>query len=122
MTERGQVDQCSVGTSADRRFNQEIRSGKQAGLRRQRLGVCAFTLWAWLAPDAAQKAIFGATGTCRMGSNDDDMSPLDPQLRVKGINNLRVADASVMPQLTAVNPNITCMLIGERAAQLIAGE
>lgn len=60
MTERGQVDQCSVGTSADRRFNQEIRSGKQAGLRRQRLGVCAFTLWAWLAPDAAQKAIFGA--------------------------------------------------------------
>lgn len=84
--------------------------------------VCAFTLWAWLAPDAAQKAIFGATGTCRMGSNDDDMSPLDPQLRVKGINNLRVADASVMPQLTAVNPNITFMLIGERAAQLIAGE
>lgn len=66
--------------------------------------------------------VYHPAGTCRMGSNDDDMSPLDPQLRVTGINNLRVADASVMPQLTAVNPNITCMLIGERTAQLIAGE
>ena len=57
-----------------------------------------------------------------MGSDDDEMSPLDPELRVKGTKNLRVADASVMPQIVAINPNITCYVIGERAAQLIAGE
>jgi choline dehydrogenase-like flavoprotein len=57
-----------------------------------------------------------------MGAEDDVMSPLDPQLRVKGVEGLRVVDASVMPQLTAVNPNITCMLIGEKAADLIRGE
>ena len=64
--------------------------------------------------------VYHPAGSCRMGSADDDMSPLDPELRVKGVNRLRVADASVMPQLTAVNPNITCMMIGERAAQLVA--
>jgi choline dehydrogenase-like flavoprotein len=57
-----------------------------------------------------------------MGSVDDDMSPLDPQLRVKGTHNLRVVDASAMPQLTAVNPNITVMLMGERAADLIKAD
>ena len=40
----------------------------------------------------------------------------------KFVKNLRVADASVMPQIVAINPNITCYVIGERAAQLIAGE
>ena len=50
------------------------------------------------------------------------MSPLDPQLRVKGVTGLRVVDGSVMPQLTAVNPNITTMLIGERASDLIKAD
>lgn len=54
-----------------------------------------------------------------MGSDDDEMAPLDSELKVKGVSGLRVVDASVMPQLVAVNPNITCMVIGERAAQLI---
>ncbi len=54
-----------------------------------------------------------------MGAADDEMSPLDPQLRVKGVTGLRVVDGSVMPQLVAVNPNITTMLIGERASDLI---
>ena len=66
--------------------------------------------------------VYHPVGTVRMGSDDDEMSPLDPQLRVKGVKNLRVADASVMPQIVAINPNITCYVIGERAAQLIAGE
>ena len=65
--------------------------------------------------------VYHPAGTVRMGSNDDEMAPLDPELRVKGTTGLRVADASIMPQLTAVNPNITCYLIGERAAQLISG-
>lgn len=65
--------------------------------------------------------VYHPAGTVRMGDPGDTMSPLDPQLRVKGVQGLRVVDASVMPQLTAVNPNITCMLIGERAADLIRG-
>lgn len=66
--------------------------------------------------------VYHPAGSCRMGAVDDEMSPLDPQLRVKGIEGLRVADASVMPQLVAVNPNITCMLIGERASDLIKAD
>ena len=63
--------------------------------------------------------VYHPAGTVRMGAADDAMSPLDPQLRVKGVTGLRVADASVMPELTTVNPNITTMMIGERAAELI---
>ena len=55
----------------------------------------------------------------RLGAADDDSSPLDPERRVKGVTGLRVADASVMPELVTVNPNITTMMIGERCAQLI---
>ena len=57
-----------------------------------------------------------------MGAMDDEMSPLDPELRVKGVTGLRVADASVMPEHVTVNPNITVMMIGERCADLIKAE
>jgi choline oxidase len=63
--------------------------------------------------------VYHPAGSCRMGAIDDEMSPLDPQLRVKGVSGLRVVDASAMPQLVAVNPNITTMLMGERASDLI---
>ena len=63
--------------------------------------------------------VYHPAGSCRMGAAEDEMSPLDPQLRVKGVSGLRVVDASAMPQLTSVNPNITVMLMGERAAELI---
>jgi choline oxidase len=63
--------------------------------------------------------VYHPAGTVRMGAVDDDLSPLDPSLRVKGVAGLRVADASVMPELTTVNPNITTMMIGERCADLI---
>jgi choline oxidase len=66
--------------------------------------------------------VYHPAGSCRMGAPDDEMSPLDPQLRVKGVAGLRVADASVMPELVTVNPNITVYMIGERAAELIAAD
>ncbi|MDN5742823.1 MAG: GMC oxidoreductase, partial [Yaniella sp.] len=66
--------------------------------------------------------VYHPAGSCRMGPVDDEMSPLDPQLRVKGTKGLRVVDASAMPQLPAVNPNITVMLMGERAADLIKAD
>ncbi len=61
-------------------------------------------------------------GSVRMGADDDAMSPLDARLRVKGVTGLRVADASVMPEHVTVNPNITCFMIGEKAAQLILAD
>ncbi|NNG39554.1 choline oxidase [Flexivirga sp. ID2601S] len=64
--------------------------------------------------------VYHPAGTVRMGAADDADSPLDPQLRVKGVQGLRVADASVFPEHTTVNPNITTMMVGERCAQLIA--
>lgn len=56
-------------------------------------------------------------GTCKMGI--DDLAVVDPELRVHGIRNLRVADASIMPTITTGNTNAPSMMIGERAAELI---
>ena len=56
-------------------------------------------------------------GSCRIGS--DAMAVVDPALRVHGIERLRVADASVMPAITNGNINAPCMMIGERAADLL---
>jgi choline dehydrogenase len=61
--------------------------------------------------------VFHAVGTCRMGT--DDRSVLDPQLRVRGVENLRVIDASVMPRITSANTNASSLMIGERGAALI---
>jgi choline dehydrogenase len=57
--------------------------------------------------------------TARMGPDGDPGAVVDPQLRVRGVAGLRVADASVMPFLPAINPNITVMMIGEKAADLL---
>jgi choline dehydrogenase-like flavoprotein len=58
-------------------------------------------------------------GTCRMGS--DELSVLDTQLRVRGVDGLRIADNSVMPRLVSGNTNATAIMIGERAADFIKG-
>ena len=64
--------------------------------------------------------VFHAVGTCRMGS--DDSSVLDPQLRLRGVENLRVIDASVMPLITSANSNATSLMIGEKGAALIKSQ
>jgi choline dehydrogenase len=56
-------------------------------------------------------------GTCRVGT--DDEAVVDPELRVHGIEGLRVADASVMPTIVCVNTNAASIMIGERAADMI---
>jgi choline dehydrogenase len=63
--------------------------------------------------------IWHPVGTCKMGH--DRLAVVDPQLRVHGIEGLRVADASIMPTIVSANPNAAIIMIGEKAADLIRG-
>ncbi len=64
---------------------------------------------------------FHPAGTCRMGAANDPKAVVDPELRVRGVGRLRVADASVFPSMIGVNINITTMMIGEKCADLVRG-
>ena len=71
-----------------------------------------------LAGDIAN-TIFHPVGTVKMGQMDDPSAVLDPHLRVKGVQGLRVVDASVMPTITSGNTNAPTLMIAEKAAAWI---
>jgi choline dehydrogenase len=56
-------------------------------------------------------------GSCKMGN--DEMAVVDAQLRVHGIANLRIADASIMPEIISGNTHAACVMIGEKAADFL---
>jgi len=63
--------------------------------------------------------VYHPSCTVKMGPASDPLAPVDPQLRLRGVDGLRVADGSIMPDLITVNPCITTMMIGERCADFI---
>lgn len=63
--------------------------------------------------------IWHPVGTCKMGR--DRTAVVDPQLRVHGVDGLRVVDASIMPRIVSANPNAAIIMIGEKASDLIRG-
>ena len=68
---------------------------------------------AWV--ERASQTVYHPTSTCAMGA------VVDPELRVYGVEGLRVVDASVMPTITRANTNAATMMIAEKAADLILG-
>ena len=70
---------------------------------------------AWIR--ATAQSVYHPTGTCRMGA--DEQSVVDADLRVRGVEGLRVADASVMPAITSANTNAPTVMIARRAADLL---
>jgi len=66
--------------------------------------------------------IFHPAGTCSMGRRADDGAVVDAQLRVHGLQGLRIADASVMPTITSGNTNSPTIMIGERAAAMMLAQ
>lgn len=68
---------------------------------------------------ATAETAYHPIGTCKMGVASDETAVVDPNLRVHGIGGLRVADGSIMPTMVSGNTNAACLMIGEKAAELV---
>ena len=68
----------------------------------------------------AADTIYHPAGTCRMGT--DDASVVDARLRVRGVEGLRIADASIMPDVVNATTNAACVMIGVARADFVLGE
>lgn len=66
------------------------------------------------------ESVHHPVGTCRMGV--DENAVVSPELRVNGVDGLRIADASIMPRILSGNTHAACVMIGEKAADLVLKE
>ncbi|WP_343228671.1 GMC family oxidoreductase [Sphingomonas colocasiae] len=101
-----------------------------AALRRRLLADDTIDPAALLADPGALRALVEAnafpmghvSGTCRIGRADDRQAVLDPACRVRGVDGLRVVDASIMPSITTANTHLPTLMIAERASRAILGD
>ena len=70
---------------------------------------------------ATTQSNFHPVGTCRMGRAEDPTTVVTPDLRVKGIDGLRVMDASIMPRIISANTNATVMAVADKGVDLLTG-
>lgn len=71
----------------------------------------------------AAHTVYHPAGTTKMGDvSRDSMAVVDPELRIRGLQGIRIADAGVFPEMPTINPMLTVLGIGERAAEMIAQE
>jgi choline dehydrogenase len=91
-------------------IEREIEPGENASTR---VELAAFA-------DRAVRGYFHPVGTCRLGAADDPDAVVDPDARVRGCDNLFVADASIMPTIPRANTNLTVIAIAERVAERLA--
>lgn len=69
----------------------------------------------------AADTIYHAAGTCRMGPAAEPSAVVDPELRVRGVQGLRVADGSIMPEVVNATTHAACVMIGEKCSDLVRG-
>jgi 5-(hydroxymethyl)furfural/furfural oxidase len=88
------------------------------GERIETLAADLAQLERWVAERATP--FYHPVGTCRMGASGDAAAVVDPECRVRGVEGLRVIDASIMPTIPRANTNLTTIMIGERMADRLA--
>lgn len=102
-----QIRKLAATESFAKHLKGELVPGPEVSSRRE--------IEAWIRSSLG--TVFHPVGTCKMGH--DEMAVVDDQLRVHGIEGLRVADASIMPSLITGNTNAAAIMIGEKAADLL---
>ncbi|MEC4015964.1 GMC family oxidoreductase [Streptomyces sp. H27-D2] len=63
--------------------------------------------------------VYHPAGTCRMGASTDELAVVGPDLKIRGLDGIRIADASVFPTMPSVNPMIGVLMVGEKASELL---
>lgn len=108
-------------------MNTEVMKAKEATQRKIFIEGCeslefdSTSYWECLLRHIAT-TVYHPVGTCKMGPISDPGAVVDPELRVHGVKGIRVADASIMPNVVSGNTNAASIMIGEKAADMIKRE
>ena len=118
LSDPADVDVLAEGSEMTREI---MRSGVFRGAVKSEIAPGADRTGSKLRDKVLQRAtsVYHGVGTCRMGV--DELAVVTPDLRVRGVEGLRVCDASIMPSITGGNTNAPAIMIGERGADLVLG-